>query len=72
MTFAAPEARLGAGDDEAANPTAAEIFAWHERRRESAAVRRLAALGVRVVSISADSAATLLSRPLAAPRTRVA
>ena len=76
LTFAAPEARLSGdavGDDagQAAGATAAEIFAWHERRREGVAVRRLAALGVRVVSISADNAATLLSRPLATPRTRL-
>ncbi|MDB4966868.1 MAG: hypothetical protein JWN44_2557 [Myxococcales bacterium] len=67
LTFAAPESRL----DPRSAP-AAEIFGWHERRRESAAVRRLAGLGVRVVAISADNAATLLSRPLGAPRARVA
>jgi hypothetical protein len=71
LTFAAPEARIAAADDAAA-ATAAEIFTWRERRREGAAVRRMAALGVRVVAISADNAATLLSRPLASPRARVA
>lgn len=64
LTIAVPEARL------AVDGEVAEIVGWHERRRERAAMRRLAALGVRVVPISPDNAAVLSMRaPL---RARVA
>jgi uncharacterized protein (DUF58 family) len=53
LVCALPQARL-VGDDSGAAATASEIFGWHERRRERAGERRLAALGVRVVSIAGD------------------
>ena len=72
LTFAAPESRLAAAAAEGDAALAAEIFGWHERRRERAATHRLAALGVRVVSISADNAAQLLTRPMGPTRAKVA
>ena len=74
LTFALPEARLAA--DDAAAPeraVAAEIWAWHERRREVAAATVVRArLGVRVVAVSAENAALLLGRTIAMPRANVA
>ena len=81
LTFAVPEARLGTpndgadGSDEtpAERAIAADIAGWQERRRErSAVIVMRARLGVRVVAVSADSAALLLGRTLASPRSRVA
>ena len=51
---------------------AAEIFGWHERRRETAAQRRLQALGVRIVPFSADNVAALFARAAPSPRAKVA
>jgi hypothetical protein len=74
LLFALPHARLVtpavAGDGAAAR--AAEIFGWHERRREHAAERRLLALGVRVVPFAADNVAALFARAAPSPRARVA
>jgi len=68
LTFAMPEARLPVGDE-----PAAEIWGWQERRRELAAAAVVRArLGVRVVSVSAESAALVLGRTVAVPRTQVA
>ena len=68
LTFAVPEARLPAADE-----PAAEIWGWQERRRELAACAVVRArLGVRVVSVSAESAALVLGRTVAVPRVLVA
>ena len=68
LTFAVPEARLPAADE-----PAAEIWGWQERRRELAACAVVRArLGVRVVSVSAESAALVLGRTVAVPRVQVA
>jgi uncharacterized protein (DUF58 family) len=76
LTLALPQPRLAPVPDDA--PAAveaaltAEIFGWHERRRERAAERRLLGLGVRVIPISAENAAALLTRPAPGGRARVA
>jgi uncharacterized protein (DUF58 family) len=65
LTVAVPQARIVPASDAGAPAEAqlaAEIFGWHERRRERAAERRLMARGVRVVPISAENAAALLTR----------
>ena len=74
LTFAVPEARIVADEDATADRAiAADIAGHQERRRERAAVTVMRArLGVRVVAVSADSAALLLGRSVATPRARVA
>jgi uncharacterized protein (DUF58 family) len=80
LVVALPQARIS-GDPAAGHTivgaatataqTAAEIFTWHERRRERLAERRLAALGVRVVMLPADgNPAAALTR--SQPRARAA
>ena len=74
LTFAVPEARLAVDAElPSERALAAEIWGWHERRRELAAAAVVRArLGVRVVSLSADSAALLLGRTVGTPRSKVA
>jgi uncharacterized protein (DUF58 family) len=74
LTFAVPEARIVADEDATPDRAiAADIAGHQERRRERAAVTVMRArLGVRVVAVSADSAALLLGRTVATPRARVA
>jgi uncharacterized protein (DUF58 family) len=77
LTIAMPQARIAPLGDDPDAPAeaalAAEIFGWHERRRERAAERRLLALGVRVVGVSAENAAAVLTRAVpGAGRSRVA
>ncbi len=74
LLVAVPQARIvtPTGADAGAAARAAEIFGWHERRREHAAERRLLALGVRVVPFAADNVAALFARAAPSPRARVA
>jgi uncharacterized protein (DUF58 family) len=73
LTFAAPEARLGVDDGVAPEQAlAAEVAGWQEHRHERSAVRRLAALGVRIVPLSPENAALLLARTTGATRGRAA
>jgi uncharacterized protein (DUF58 family) len=73
LTFALPEARLALDDGGPERAVAAEIWGWHERRRELAAATLVRArLGVRVVAVSAENAALLLGRTIAMPRANVA
>jgi uncharacterized protein (DUF58 family) len=76
LTIALPQARIAPLGDEPEAPAeaalAAEIFGWHERRRERAAERRLLALGVRVVAVTTENAAVLLTRAHGPGRSRVA
>jgi uncharacterized protein (DUF58 family) len=70
LIVAVPEARPAV--DDGLRAEAAEILGWHERRRERAAMRQLAVLGVRVVAITADSAGALLMRAPSPTRATVA
>jgi uncharacterized protein (DUF58 family) len=79
LLFAVPPARLALDDGKGGTPRRqvaatqiADIFGWHERRRERAAERRLAGLGVRVVTLKAEGAASLLAGWSAEARARVA
>jgi hypothetical protein len=67
LTCAAPSARFfsesnpGPAGDELVDERLAEIAAWDTERRERAAVRRVAALGLRVVPIAPSSGAEFLT-----------